>query len=40
MTKVDEERLFKNKEVAGMIGVSRSTLWRMVRADLFPPPSG
>ena len=35
---VVEELLLRDKEVARMIGVSRSTLWRLVRADLFPPP--
>ncbi len=35
---VVEELLLKDKEVARMIGVSRGTLWRMVKAGLFPPP--
>ena len=35
---VVEELLLRDKEVARMIGVSRGTLWRMVRAGLFPPP--
>lgn len=35
---VVEELLLRDKEVARMIGVSRGTLWRMVKAGLFPPP--
>lgn len=31
-------RLIRTKEVLGMIGVSRTTLWRMVRAGRFPSP--
>jgi prophage regulatory protein len=29
-------RFIRTKDVLGMIGVSRSTLWRMVRAGRFP----
>jgi prophage regulatory protein len=31
-------RLIRTKEVLGILGVSRSTLWRMVRAGRFPKP--
>ena len=36
--KVEYERLLRAKEVAGLIGVSRSTLYRMVAAGQFPQP--
>jgi len=28
----------RTKEVLRMLGVSRTTLWRMVQAGVFPPP--
>lgn len=31
-------RFIRAREVLRMIGVSRTTLWRMVRAGLFPQP--
>jgi prophage regulatory protein len=31
-------RFVRPREVLEMIGVSRSTLWRMVQAGEFPPP--
>ena len=31
-------RFIRASEVLRMIGVSRTTLWRMVRAGLFPQP--
>lgn len=31
-------RFLRPREVVQMIGVSRATLWRMVRAGQFPPP--
>jgi prophage regulatory protein len=31
-------RLIRTKEVLEILGVSRSTLWRMVRAGRFPKP--
>ena len=31
-------RFVRPHEVLGMIGVSRSTLWRMVQAGTFPQP--
>lgn len=31
-------RFIRASEVLSMIGVSRTTLWRMVRAGLFPQP--
>ena len=31
-------RFIRASEVLRMIGVSRATLWRMVRAGLFPQP--
>ena len=31
-------RFVRPREVLEMIGVSRTTLWRMVQAGVFPPP--
>jgi predicted DNA-binding transcriptional regulator AlpA len=31
-------RFIRSREVVTMIGVSRTTLWRMVRAGAFPAP--
>jgi len=31
-------QFIRPRQVLEMIGVSRSTLWRMVRAGTFPPP--
>ena len=31
-------RFIRARDVISMIGVSRTTLWRMVRAGLFPQP--
>ena len=31
-------RFIRPREVVAMLGVSRATLWRMVRAGTFPPP--
>ena len=31
-------RFVRPREVLEMIGVSRTTLWRMVQAGAFPPP--
>ena len=36
--KVEDERLLRVKEVASLIGVSRSTIYRMVEAGQFPQP--
>src|SRR5262245_52755220 len=36
VSKESEVRFIRTKEVLAMIGVSRSTLWRMVRAGSFP----
>ena len=38
MTDVTDGPVWSRREVAGFIGVSVTTLWRLVRAGHFPPP--
>ena len=38
MTDVTDGPVWSRREVAAFIGVSISTLWRMVRAGRFPSP--
>ncbi len=33
-----EDRLITDKEVAHLLGASRSWIWKLVRADRFPTP--
>ena len=35
---VKGRRLLSRREVAALLNISITTLWRMVRAGLFPPP--
>lgn len=34
----DSDRILSQREVCGYVGLSRTTIWRLVRKQLFPPP--
>jgi prophage regulatory protein len=33
-----QDRILRWREVSGRIGLSRATIWRMVRGEVFPAP--
>lgn len=35
--KSELQRMLSEKEVLKIVGVGRSTLWRMIKSDAFPP---